>query len=299
MATEQELFDLLRAAVSGDRAQAIAVGKKITARMTNPQTQRKFLPLLQAQEGQLMKLPSAKNFSWETPTRPLDSVRLTREERAGVEAILRDNRCAARLVEHGLAPRNRVLLDGPSGTGKTTLARAIATELQRPFGIVRMGAMIGEHMGETGRALEQMAKDICTEPCVVAFDEFDAIAPPRVGGGKGGASGQERATIVGILLAIFERLPPGCIVVATTNRLDACDDAFLRRFDQHFTLALPDEDAIQEFAIDLLARWPALRIPLVGLELGSSYATAERAVFNAVRDVVLATVESEKLTEAI
>ena len=94
--------------------------------------------------------------------------------RAGPRAAKREPaRC------RGLAPRNRILLTGPPGNGKTSLAESIANALGRPFYVLSYDTLIGSHLGETGGRLRQVVDYIGSHECVVLLDEFESIAKER------------------------------------------------------------------------------------------------------------------------
>ncbi len=74
-----------------------------------------------------------------------------------------------------MEPRNRVLLVGPPGNGKTSYAEALAEGLLVPLFTVRYHAVIASYLGETGLRLRQMFEEVRTRRCVLFFDQFDAI----------------------------------------------------------------------------------------------------------------------------
>ena len=78
-----------------------------------------------------------------------------------------------------LEPRHRILLVGPPGNGKTSLAEAIAEALAVQFFVVRYDAIIGSFLGETATRLRRVFDYARTTPCVLFFDEFDAVGKER------------------------------------------------------------------------------------------------------------------------
>ena len=134
-----------------------------------------------------------------------------------------------------------ILLHGPSGTGKTLLAKAVATESEANFVSVRGPELLSKWVGESERGIREIFKRARqSAPCVIFFDEIDSIAPIRGAGGETAVS--ER--VVSQLLTELDGMENmhGVIVLAATNRADMIDPALLRpgRFDKIIQIPLPD-----------------------------------------------------------
>jgi transitional endoplasmic reticulum ATPase len=137
-----------------------------------------------------------------------------------------------------------ILLHGQSGTGKTLLAKAIATESESNFISVKGPELISKWMGESERAIREIfRKARQASPCIIFFDEIDSIAPIRGFGGE--TTGSER--IVSQLLTEMDGVNSlyGVVVLAATNRADILDSALLRpgRFDKIIPIPLPDRES--------------------------------------------------------
>ena len=148
----------------------------------------------------------------------------------------------------GIRAPKGILLFGPPGTGKTLLAKAVATESQANFIAIKGPEILSKWVGESEKAVrETFRKARQAAPCVIFFDELDAIAPRR-GMGYGDSGVTER--IVNQLLSEMDGLErsKGVVVIGATNRPDILDPALLRpgRFDRLIYVPPPDKEARYE-----------------------------------------------------
>jgi transitional endoplasmic reticulum ATPase len=149
-----------------------------------------------------------------------------------------------------------ILLHGPSGTGKTMLAKAVATGSEANFISVKGPELMSKWVGESEKGIREIfRKARQASPCVIFFDEIDSIAPMRGGGaagmGEGGTwinTGTER--MISQLLTELDGIQEmrGVIVLAATNRIDMIDTALIRpgRFDKIVFVPKPDINTRQK-----------------------------------------------------
>ncbi|KJS18188.1 MAG: ATPase AAA [Peptococcaceae bacterium BRH_c4b] len=148
-----------------------------------------------------------------------------------------------------------ILLYGPPGTGKTLLARAVANEANANFIAIKGPQLMSKWVGESERQIRKLftrARQVA--PCIIFFDEIDALAPVR--GYGGGAAGEK---VVSQLLTEMDGIEGlhNVVVMAATNRIDTIDPALLRsgRFEVKLGLSMPDRQARQEmFSIHMRDR---------------------------------------------
>ncbi|MFB5630964.1 MAG: CDC48 family AAA ATPase [Nitrosopumilaceae archaeon] len=155
-----------------------------------------------------------------------------------------------------------ILLHGPSGTGKTLLAKAVATESEANFVSVRGPELLSKWVGESERGIREIFRRARqASPCVIFFDEIDSIAPIRGAGGETAVT--ER--VVSQLLTELDGMENmhGVVVLAATNRADMIDTALLRpgRFDKIIQIPLPDKDSRKSILSINVKEIPAVTDP--------------------------------------
>lgn len=145
------------------------------------------------------------------------------------------------------APKG-VLLHGAPGTGKTLLAKALAGETEANFIAIKGPQLLSRWVGESERGLREIfRKARQAAPCIIFFDEIDALAPRR----GGGSDSQVTERMVSQLLTELDGIEElkGVVVLAATNRLDRLDPAVLRPGRLEFHVELPAPDAAARRAI--------------------------------------------------
>lgn len=223
-----------------------------------------------------------------TPERQLNDLVLPDVVLDSCRQLVEEQHRAELLRAHGLDPRHRVLLVGPPGNGKTTLAEALAEALAVPFFVVRYEAMIGSYLGETAERLKRLFDYVRTTPCVLFFDEFDAIGKER---GDAQETGEIKRVVTALLMQI-DRLPSYTVVVAATNHAELLDRAVWRRFQLRLSLPAPDQTALKRYFERFLQSWnekSGVSAERIVKTLGAvSYAEAEEFCLDVRRQHVLA-----------
>jgi SpoVK/Ycf46/Vps4 family AAA+-type ATPase len=154
-----------------------------------------------------------------------------------VEELIYEFSHASLLRSHSLEPRHTVLLLGPPGNGKTSLAEALATELSLPLLSLRYDAIVDSFLGETSNRLRRLIDYATTNPCVLFFDEFDAVGKERSDAQETG----EIKRVVSSLLVQMDHLPSHTLIVCATNHPELLDRAVWRRFELKLEIDKPGQ----------------------------------------------------------
>lgn len=144
-----------------------------------------------------------------------------------------------------IRPSKGILLYGPPGTGKTLLAKAVASNSDSNFISIKGPELMSKWVGESEKAIREIfRKAKQSSPCIIFFDELDAVAQKR-GSDLGGSGVSER--MISQMLTELDGLEilNGVVVIGATNRVDIIDDALLRpgRFDKVIEIPIPDVDS--------------------------------------------------------
>lgn len=175
-----------------------------------------------------------------TPKLRLVDLIVPDEVKSRLERMIREQRHLAKLKNHGLSPRRKLLLVGPPGTGKTFTASILAGELGYPLFQVRLDALITKFMGESSAKLRQVFDAMGDVRGVYLFDEFDALGTHRTAPNDVG----EARRILNSFLQMIEQDDSNSVIVCATNQVEVLDHALFRRFDDVVRYDLPGVEQI-------------------------------------------------------
>ena len=263
MARSDLLVSLVRAGASGDResvrsaAEALAADERAKnhhALADRLQRALATVPVTPPALTSVSRDASGRDAILEIePRKRLDDLLLSLPVRENVRQLTEEHVRADVLRAHGYEPRHRLLLSGPPGNGKTSYAEGIAEALGLPFFLVRYDALIGSYLGETNARLRKLFDYVRTQPCVLLFDEFDAIGKER---GDTHETGEIKR-VVSFLLMQLDSLPSYVIVVAASNHAELLDRAVWRRFQLRLAFPAPDEGQVEAFLQRVVSSWSA------------------------------------------
>jgi len=207
-----------------------------------------------------------------------------------------------RLKLHGLKPKQKILLYGHPGCGKSMTAERIAYNIGLPFLKVRFEAIISSYLGESANNLKRLFESIQKIPCVLLLDEFDFIAKARSTGQDVG----EMHRLVNLLLNLLEDYKAPGILIATTNFEGSIDFALFRRFDEIIEMPKPSIKEIRRLldqTLSAITKSPHIDWTLLSQKLnGFSAALVVKIANDAAKSSVIdgkKQVEQEHLERSI
>ena len=299
MASAKQIKALLKSYADGDDAQFYSVAMQVAAheakvghgklarelrelidRLKVQQTTNSSIPMTRPR-GELSELLSASY-----PKLKLNDMILSKSVRSRLDRLTNEQFQVRKIRSHGLAPRKKLLLIGPPGTGKSMTALALAGELSLPLFEVRLDSLITKFMGESASKLRLIFDAIQQTRGVYLFDEFDSIGSDR---GLGNDVGEIRR-VVNCFLQMIESDNSDSILIAATNHVNLLDLALFRRFDDVIEYQLPNEKEIIVAFKTKLAGYVGQGIQwtkVAETSAGICYGEITKACENAVKDVVI------------
>ncbi|CAJ0779862.1 CDC48 family AAA ATPase [Ralstonia chuxiongensis] len=215
-----------------------------------------------------------------------------------IEALEWPLRYPELFAEAGARPSKGILLVGPPGCGKTWLAKAAANECGVNFLSVKGPELMSKYIGESEKALRDVFRTARNAaPCLMFFDEIDALAPRRH---AEASSAQVPQRLLSQFLSEFDGVEElkGVMVLAATNRIDMLDPAALRpgRFDEIIDIPLPDTEGRRAiFEVHMRGKPVGLDVEperlakeSAGFSAADVAAVCRRAALSAVRRAVAA-----------
>jgi len=236
---EQNLFrKALEALIAEERAKQHHILAERLAAHLNHSNHFKSTPAPSGRDGSFSGL-----FHEINPNRQLQDLVLPDVVTTACKEIIDEQNRSDLLRSHNLEPRHRILLAGPPGNGKTSLAEALATELALPLLVVRYEAVIASYLGETAVRLAKLFEQVRTRRAVLFFDEFDVVGKER---GDIHETGEIKRVVSSLLLQV-DALPSYVVVITASNHPELLDRAVWRRFQLRLHLPQPNGAHIEEW----------------------------------------------------
>lgn len=299
MAQADLLVDLLKTATSGDQLAFRKVaegliqeekskGHRILADRLAKAMQTNAVQAARPAATKMNGGSTNKDLFYEiTPERNLDSLVLPAKIKAQVQELIEEQHRSELLHAHNLRARNRILLAGPPGNGKTTLAEAVAFELMYPLIVIRYETLVGSYLGETSSRLKSVLDYARTQRCVLFFDEFETLGKER---GDTHETGEIKRVVSSLLLQLDD-MPDYVVVIAASNHPELLDKAVWRRFQLRIELPTPTREQLTQYITSIGQRcsinFGYAPETLAKHLLGLNFSEAEEFCLGVVRRAVL------------
>lgn len=226
-------------------------------------------------------------FTETIPRKRLDHLIFPLHVKSVCQDLITEQNRSDLLQSYGIEPRNKLLLIGPPGNGKTSLAEAIAEALVVPLLTVRYESIIGSYLGETASRLSKLFEYAKTRQCVLFFDEFETLGKER---GDIHETGEIKRVVSSLLMQI-DALPSYVVAIAATNHDTLLDKAAWRRFQIRLEIPKPTRSNLEEyyyfFEKERDFKFGLQPSTLAKKTLGISYAEAEEFALSVYRQYVL------------
>ena len=278
MARADLLTDLVRLGMVGDKAKF----RKVVEAIIAEERAKKHTVLASKLEELLRSVPADRpvsngnavldqrvtNLLLEImPERTFDDLILPKEVQEIAQGVVEEHHRVDLLRSYNLEPRNRILLIGPPGNGKTSLAEAFAHALMVPLLLVRYEGVVGTYLGETAVRLHRLLEHARARKCVLFFDEFETLGKER---GDRHETGEIKRVVSSLLMQI-DALPSHVVVIGATNHAELLDRAVWRRF--HVRMTLPEPTRAR------LAEWFAKFERRINVQLGYAPETLAKKLY--------------------
>lgn len=247
MARAQEVINLIRLAVEGN---TFGLRQAARALAANERARGHRAIAVDIERLLAEQAPPAEGLMLRNPKRRFAQMYLEPGVVRACEELVEEHKNSAALLEAGLEPRHRMLLVGPPGNGKTSLAECVAAELDLPLYVVQYEAISSSFLGETSKKLRALFES--PRPSVLFFDEFDAVGKER---GDSTEVGEVKRVVAHLLLNLDD-LPWYVVFIGASNHAELLDRAVWRRFQIRLALRTPKDAELKRYFTDRMAEWP-------------------------------------------
>ncbi len=223
----------------------------------------------------------------------LDDVFLNQYNQKSIQQLIKENKYVAELTKYGLPVNNKILLQGNSGCGKTTTAKAIANAIGKSILILNLSNVVCSRIGETSQNLKQVFDKAARDNSVLFLDEFDQIGKAR---GNDEKDVGEMRRLVNTIIQLIDYFPKNALLICATNHPEIIDIALMRRFQLRINFEMPSKEILDAYYDKLLTSFP-LEMQLIERKYNISFAEAKDYTFTIVKAALIEKLEKEELLD--
>lgn len=246
----EEVMNIIVKALNGDKSNLINYCTELMDSEKDGTALKKQLKyVLNKQPRELSKLNLDEKYVFQTlEKKNIKDVFISQENKKILNSFFEEQRNKDKLLKYGLSAGNKIFLSGAPGNGKTTLANAIATELELPFFTFNLSTIFSSYMGQTSERINSVLNKISNINCILFIDEMDSMLTSRGNADNGiNSTTLENVKIVSALLLEIDKLPSNVILISATNNESLVDHAVKRRFNYFLKIEEPTIEAKEEY----------------------------------------------------
>ena len=219
----------------------------------------------------------------------LEDVFLNKENQKNIQQLVKEYKYVDELTKYKLPVNNKVMLQGSSGCGKTTTAKAIANALGKQILILNLSNIVCARIGETSQNIKLVFDKAGRDKSVLFLDEFDQIGKSIDDSDKDVG---EMRRLVNTIIQLIDYYPKDAILICATNHPEIIDTALLRRFQLRIDFDMPSIEILNSYYDKLLNSFP-LELQDIKRKFDLSFAEAKDYVNTEVKSLLIEKLEKE------
>ncbi|MGV9003338.1 AAA family ATPase [Flavobacterium sp.] len=209
----------------------------------------------------------------------LDDVFLDDGNQKVIQQLIKEYKYVDELTNYGLPVSNKVLLEGNSGCGKTTTAKAIANTLGKSILILNLSNVVCSRIGETSQNIKQVFVKAERDKSVLFLDEFDQIGKAR---GNDDKDVGEMRRLVNTIIQLIDYLPQNVLLICATNHPEIIDIALMRRFQLRINFEMPSRKVLNTYYDKIMSTFP-VEMQAIERKYEISFAEAKDFAFSIIK----------------